>query len=104
MNLEQLQQKLLAAARAHPPGDHVPYAFEKRILACLTAKSAPDHWALWARALWRAAAPCVALTLLFGVWAWVSPNGGSGTDSEEFSQHFEQTMLAAVENDAEEVW
>ena len=31
MNLEPLQKKLLAAARAHPPSDRVPYAFEQRI-------------------------------------------------------------------------
>jgi len=103
MNLEQLQQKLLTAARAHPPSDRVPYAFEKRILTCLTAKPAPDHWAFWARALWRAAAPCVALTLLFGVWSWIGTMNSVTTDTEEFSQHFEQTMLAAVDA-PEEAW
>ena len=103
MKLGQLQQKLIAAARAHPPGDRVPYAFEKRILARLTGTSAPDHWALWAGALWRAAAPCVALTLLLGVWSFVGANNNPATDNEEFSQHFEQTMLAAVD-DSEEVW
>ena len=106
MNLDHLQQKLLAAARSQLPSDHVPYAFEKRILARLVTPPAFDHWALWGRALWRAAAPCVALMLLFGVWSFVGDNNG-GTfglaDGGDFSQHFEQTMLAAVD-DVEDAW
>src|SRR6185503_9053708 len=100
------QQKLLSAARAHPPSDHVPYAFEKRVLARLIAPPALDHWASWARALWRAAAPCVALTLLFGVWSFVATNNANPSgmaDGGDFSQHFEQTMLAAVD-DVEDAW
>ncbi len=31
MNVDELRRKLIAAARANPPSDHVPYAFEKRI-------------------------------------------------------------------------
>lgn len=107
MNLEHLQRKLLAAARANPPGDRVPYAFEKRIMARLASVPAVDTWALWSRALWRAAAPCVALALLLGVLSLVGPdNDSSGVaqaGNEDFSQHFEQTLLAVV-NEAEEVW
>ena len=29
MNLAELERKLIAAARANPPSDRVPYAFEK---------------------------------------------------------------------------
>lgn len=103
MNLEQLQYKLLAAARSNPPTDRVPYAFEKRVLARLKDSHVFDPSALWARALWRAAASCVALTLLLGVWSYIGSNHTAVNDVEEFSQHFEQTMLAAV-NDPEEVW
>jgi hypothetical protein len=107
MNLDHLQQKLLVAARSQLPGDHVPYAFEKRILARLVAAPALDHWALWARALWRAAAPCVALTLLLGVWSsFVGTNNANTSglaESGDLSQHFEQTMLAAMD-DVEDVW
>jgi len=108
MNLEPLRQKLLSVARAHPPADRVPYAFEKRIMARLAQSSALDLPALWARALWRAAAPCVALTLLLGVWSFVGAQNHSGgpdlTDSDDFAQHFERTMLAAVDEPAEEIW
>lgn len=107
MKLEQLRQKLLAAARANPPGDHVPYAFEKRILARLAAQPLPDLWNLWANALWRAAVPCVALVLVLGaVSFFVAGNNGNGngkTTAEEFSLDFEQTMLAAVDQSGE-VW
>ena len=107
MNLEQLQQKLIATARANPPGEHVPYAFEKRIMARIAATTATDVWALWSRVLWRAAAPCVALALLLGVFHFVTPGGESGTATiagiEDLSQHFEQTLLAGV-NESEEVW
>jgi hypothetical protein len=103
MNLDSLRDKLLTAARANPPSDQVPYAFEKRILARLKESPAFDVSALWARALWRAAAPCVALTLLLGVWSFLGAGNNAATDSEEFSQHFEQTMLAAVD-ETEEVW
>jgi len=106
MNLDHLQKKLLAAARTQLPSDRVPYAFEKRMMARLLAPPALDHWALWARALWRAAAPCVALMLLFGVWSFVGTNNTnlSGmAEGGDFSQHFEQTMLAAVD-DVEDAW
>ena len=108
MNLESLRQKLLAAAKANPPGDRVPYAFEQRILARLKEKPAPDPAALWARALWRAAAPCVAITLLLGGWSLINlnPNPASlAAEDPDLAQHFEQTMLAAVDdNPTEDIW
>jgi branched-subunit amino acid permease len=115
MKVDQLQKKLLAAARAHPPGDRVPFAFEKRILTRLKKSPALDGAALWARALWRAAAACVALALLLSVWSLVGASHNTVADNtknagkidsagyEDFSQHFEQTMLAGV-NESEEVW
>src|ERR1039458_1755153 len=47
MNVTQLERKLIAAARANPPTDRVPYAFEKRIIAHLAAQPVVDAWALW---------------------------------------------------------
>jgi hypothetical protein len=96
MNLAQLERKLIAAARAHPPGDQVPYAFEKRILARLATPLGRDGGELWARALWRAAAACAAIALLLGAWSFFAPQGGSAGD---LSQDLEQTLLAAVDQD-----
>ena len=101
MDLEQLQQKLLASARVHPPQDHVPYAFEKRVMANLSAKPALDFRALWARAMWRAAVPCVGLCLMLGAWSLF--NAHDRTVSESLSQDFEQAMLAVVDQ-SEDTW
>ena len=101
MNLEPLQQKLLAAARAHPPSDRVPYAFEQRIQAHLNALPPVDFAAFWARALWRAAVPCVAITLLLATWTFAPSSASSPT--ADLSQQFEQTLLA-VADQLEESW
>ena len=104
MNLETLQEKLLAAARAHPPMEGVPYAFEQRIRAQLAALPPVDLAALWARALWRAAFPCVAITLLLATWSF-APSAASSASSttENLSQQFEQTLFAAADQ-LEETW
>lgn len=101
MNLEPLQNKLLAAARAHPPSDRVPYAFQQRISAHLKALPPVDLAAFWARALWRAAVPCVAITLLLATWSFAPVTTSSTT--EDLSQQFEQTLLADADQ-LEESW
>ena len=70
MNLNQLEQKLMAAARRQPDDDRVPYAFEQRLLARLRAVRPADLGALWARALWRAAMPCLVIALGCAAWAF----------------------------------
>lgn len=66
MNLAKLQEKLLAAARLDRPAEAVPYAFEQRIMARLArvAQESADLWTVWSRLLWRAAAPCLGLTVV----------------------------------------
>lgn len=103
MKLERLRQKLIAEARANQPSGRVPYAFEKRITALISALPLPDVWTLWGRALWRAAVPCVTVMLLFGAVSFVGPNRDSKPVIKEFSMDFEQTMLAAVDQPGE-VW
>ena len=104
MNLAELERKLLAAARANPPSDRVPYAFEKRIMAHLADRPRSDGWELWGRALWRAAAPCVAIMLLLGAWSFFTPPAGA--PATDLSQDLEQTLLAAVDQDqpADSAW
>lgn len=72
MNALELEKKLFAAARATPPRDDVPYAFEKRVMARIAAEALVDVWTLWGRLLWRAAAPCVGLTLALTAWVLFS--------------------------------
>ncbi len=66
MNLAKLQEKLLAAARLDRPSEQVPYAFEQRIMARLrqVAQDSTEVWTAWARMLWRAATPCLGLTVV----------------------------------------
>lgn len=104
MNLAELQKKLLAAARTTPPSEQVPLAFERRILAQLTARPAMDLPALWAQALWQATAPCVALTLgLLALSSVLTTEVTTSTDGD-LAQTFEQTLLAATDATTEESW
>lgn len=107
MKLDHLQNKLLAAAKANPPADRVPLAFEKRVLAHLTAKPAVDLTTLWSRALWQATVPCLALMLLLTGLA-LFPTGTTSsspttvttvttTTTEDLSTVFEQTLLASAD-------
>ena len=95
MNLAELQRKLIAAARADTPGGRVPYAFEKRVMALLASRIAPQNLELWVRGLWRAAVSCVAVALLCGAWALLTPAITPG--STDLSQDFENTLLASVD-------
>ncbi len=94
MNLAELQRRLMASARQNPPSDHVPYLFARRVMARLGSRRVEDAAALWARALWRVAAPCLALVLLLGVWACLGL--GRNSSSGDLSQDFENTVLAAT--------
>lgn len=105
MKLSELERKLLAAARAHPPSEAVPYAFEQRIMARLGPPPVRDGWADWSQALWRAAAPCMAIALLLGVWSsWNSFTPATETASADLTQDFEQTVFAAITQDNEASW
>jgi hypothetical protein len=99
MNPVELQRKLVAAARANPPGDEVPYAFEKRVTALLASRSPSGHPVPWVRGLWRAAVSCVAIALVIGAWALFSP--ATDTNAVDLSQSFESTLLAAVDQSAQ---
>jgi hypothetical protein len=101
MNLDELQKKLLAAARSNPSSDAVPYAFEKRIMARLAASAPTDIWTLWSRALWRSAITCIAVTLISGAWTlWASRQASS---ADEFSEQFE-TAVFVMADQVDESW
>jgi hypothetical protein len=94
MNLAKLEQKIITVARANPPSDRVPVAFERRVMARLAQRPALDLTAFWAWALWRAAAASVAVVMLLGVGTVLfTPASHSG----ELAQQLESTVLAAVD-------
>ena len=99
MNLAKLEKKLIAAARNTPVNEAVPYAFEKRILAQIKSRNVQDQWSWWARALWRAAAPCVGIMMLLGAWSWFDRSSGT----PDLSQEFENTVMAVVQP-ADSTW
>ncbi|HWD94454.1 MAG TPA: hypothetical protein VG938_19140 [Verrucomicrobiae bacterium] len=96
MNLAELQKKLIAVARANPPSDRVPPFFEKRIMALISGRPIYDVWAAWARGLWFAAAPCVAIMLLFSAVAFFHARQPSNP-SIDLAQQIDNTLLAAVD-------
>ncbi len=95
MDTAKLNKKLIAAARHHGTSEQVPYAFEKRIMAHIKDLRPVDVWALWGHALWRAAAPCVAVMLVIGVWSFQSHD----TQLAQLqSADLELTVLAPLDN------
>lgn len=101
MNLPQLHRKLIAASRSQPPRDHVPYAFEKRISALIQTRKPVDLCESWARALWRASAPCVAVTLLLLIWSFADAQPAPASD---LGQEFDAAVLAAAYQDTADIY
>jgi len=99
MNLAELQKKLLAAARFHHPDEHVPYAFEQRVMARLANCPAFDPLAIWNRILWQAVTPCVAVMLLLGVWTFLS--GPADNSGEALAADLENSLYLSFENQTE---
>ncbi len=102
MNVNELQARLITAARKHPPGEQFPYAFEQRILSRLRDRPAPNVWSLWCRPLWQAALSCVAITVLCGVWAYGSHLKKDMADN--FSQDLEAAVFAPMSQQLEDAW
>lgn len=59
--------EFLKIARQVPANERVPYAFEKRVMAHLRSMPEVDTVTLWARGLWRAAAPCLAVMVVASI-------------------------------------
>ena len=100
MNLNNLQTKLVAVARAIPPDERVPYAFEKRILARLAGGGRVDLLSVWSQALGRAAVSCVAIMLFSGAWFLWADHQQNQTN---FSQELETAVLASA-GPVDEAW
>lgn len=98
MNVVELQRKLMTAARATPPTDTVPYAFEKRVMAQVRALPGLDEWAWWGRALWRAATPCLVVMILLSAWSLYEPSPAPLVNSD-LVQDLDSTVLAAADQE-----
>jgi hypothetical protein len=100
MKHDELYRRLIAAARADAPSEQVPYSYAKRVMARLgdSPRTVVDAWGVWAGGLWRGAVPCVAVMLLLSAWAVLAPRANAS--SNDFSQELENTVLAAVDQEA----
>jgi hypothetical protein len=72
-------EEFVKLARETPRDERVPYTFEKRVMANLSTPIAADPLTQWAGALWRAVAPCVAVTVIA---AFVSFSQATETPSD----------------------
>ena len=104
MNAKLLQEKLLRVARSNPPSDNVPYAFEQRILALVRATAPMDRLSLWARALWKAAIPCLGVTMLFFAWAAADPHSTNVEATASLDSELESTLMASVTIESDLNW
>ncbi|HSH94538.1 MAG TPA: hypothetical protein VK968_10370 [Roseimicrobium sp.] len=95
MNTGNIQNKLIQAAKNNPPSDHVPYAFEKRIMHRISALPKVDAWSLWGQGLWRAVAPCFAIMVL--IFAWSTLVQKPTPAPELVASDFESTVLAPLD-------
>lgn len=91
--------EFLSLARRMPEDPGVPYAFEKRVMACLRPVSASgDSWAPWSRLLWKAAAACLAVSLCTGVLASLVEEP---PPPDILSAELERTVFAPIALDGE---
>lgn len=95
--MNELHQKLIAAARRQAPDERVPYAFEKRIMARITSSAHVDTLAMWTHALWRAAVCCIAIMALSGAWTFWSAHHQPQPD---FAQELDSAVLVSASPDA----
>ena len=103
MNWDELEKKLMAAARQCSPSDRTPYAFEQRVMARLQPeipRASRDDLTWWSRAVWTGAAAAAAVAVATGVWL-VHPDDADS--SRSFSQGIEQALFASAD-DPENGW
>ena len=97
MEVANLQKKLLAAARSVCPAEHVPYGFERRVMARLLARPA-DVWEEFARGLLKAAAPCVGISVLLLAWSLFAA-AAAPAPGNDLGAEFDRIVLAAADQE-----
>lgn len=106
MQKKDLHQLLIEAARKLPEDEKVPYSFEKRIMAqiqSIQSRNQVDDLALWARGLWQAAIPCLALMIALGTWNAVDQS--QAQEVNPLAVDLELTMLQPFDElSVEELW
>tara|TARA_A100001037_G_scaffold299214_1_gene324343 strand:- start:1187 stop:1555 length:369 start_codon:yes stop_codon:yes gene_type:complete len=107
---EDILRKMLTETREIPV-DHVPYAFEKRIMAHIEAapQVAVNLWQQWSQALWRTAVPCLAVMILVAVLArpeatgpqpQPAPSAPLTAQTQSIDEELEAIVMLAIETPA----
>ena len=105
MDIDRLQTELLRAARADRPSDHVPLAFERRVMARLAERIRRDPWSEWTAAFWRAAMSGGAIALLAVAVNLATP--GAVNDVAEDPELFavaDSAPAAAADEPVQDLW
>ena len=104
MDADKLRNTLVKAAQKQTPSDHVPYAFEQRIMARLRGRAVEDPWTLWGRWLWRSAMSFGVVAIACGVWGFgpVDPSLAA-TAEDDLSAHLEQSLYASAADHADQI-
>lgn len=99
MNLDQLQQVVLKAARRNPPEDRVPYAFEQRVMAQVRSRTreANSDGMTWLVGFWRAALSGSALALLLVVANGLMPDPGVSEEGDLSAAGLEEILMASAD-------
>ncbi len=103
MKQKNLHSNIIKAAQKLSEDDRVPYAFEKRIMAQLETAPQPDALALWAKGLWQASVPCLALMIAISTWSVI----GQPTEPtvDPLAADLELAMLQPFDDlSVEELW
>ena len=80
-------------ARELPRDERVPFAFEKRVMAHLSAGPAVDSLALWTNALWRAVGPCLAIMAFVAAISFSQSNQAA----DDMDAALERAVMAVPE-------
>ena len=107
LEIRSSDEQFLRFARNLPANEHVPYAFEKRIMARLRDLLTPDPLTLWSRMLWRAVGPCLGvmiLVVLFSSEGLVDSSAGQAAGELAFVTADFVTVVLASFDDLENTW
>jgi hypothetical protein len=89
-------EEFVKMARATPPDERTPYAFEKRVMSQLAVVPEPDPLAFWTQCLWRAMIPCLGVMVAAAIVSFSRGPEAIATGDGEFE--LDRAVLAPAES------
>ena len=96
MDVKELYRKLMNAARLTPADERAPFAFEKRVMACLQDLPRVDLAGFWNRGMWRAAMSSAAVMLAILIWTRLDSPVAPIAYADEGELAIEEIVLAPL--------